>query len=300
MEVINKEVNSTKELFKTLNIKDDVISIEQKKFFFDKGYIILPPTDLIKKNLKRLNELTENLIIKEGLRGGWEGREKYYKEGKPYEANADRLGNLIEKDIIFGELLLIPEILMLAYEVIKGDMKVGSLNFRNPHKNFGEQVIHSDGMPRKSTKDSFNGVVGYIYLDDATIENGATRIIPGSHKKIGWPDHYINTKVRHKNEIRAVAEKGSIVAFNLNTWHAGAKNINGKPRKTIFMQIRKRDQEQLLNYKKYLSKETKKKLNECQKYLLSIRDIDPTQKGESVSMTNVFKKRFGKKMKLVL
>ena len=41
MEVINKEINSTKELFKTLNIKDDVLSIEQKKFFFDKGYLIL-------------------------------------------------------------------------------------------------------------------------------------------------------------------------------------------------------------------------------------------------------------------
>ena len=74
-------------------------------------------------------------------------------------------------------------------------------------------------------------------------------------------DKCFQETIRQKNEIIAVAEKGSIVAFNLNTWHAGAKNINGKPRKTIFMQLRKRDQEQLLNYKKYLSKQTKKKLN---------------------------------------
>ena len=101
MEVINKEIDSTKELFRTLNIKDDVLSIEQKKFISDKGYLIIPPTDFIKKILKRLNELTTNLIIKEGPRGGWEGKEKHYKERKPFEANADRLGNLIEKDIIF-------------------------------------------------------------------------------------------------------------------------------------------------------------------------------------------------------
>ena len=107
-------------------------------------------------------------------------------------------------------------------------------------------------------------------------------------------DKCFQETIRQKNEISAVAEKGSIVAFNLNTWHAGAKNINGKPRKTIFMQIKKRDQEQLLNYKKYLSKETKKKLNECQKYLLSIRDIDPTQKEDSVSITNSYMKQFGK------
>ena len=121
-----------------------------------------------------------------------------------------------------------------------------------------------------------------------------TIIIPNTHKKIGWPDNYINTNERKKNEIRAIAEAGSIVAFNLNTWHAGAKNINGKPRKTIFIQIKKRDQEQLLNYKKFLSQETKKKLNECQKYLLSIRDIDPTQKEDSVSIGNFYKKQFGK------
>ena len=59
--------------------------------------------------------------------------------------------------------------------------------------------------------------------------------------------------------------------FNLNTWHAGAENTNGKPRKTIFIQIKKRDEGQLLNYKKFLSKKTKMKLNEAQKYLLAIR-----------------------------
>ena len=121
-----------------------------------------------------------------------------------------------------------------------------------------------------------------------------TIIIPNTHKKIGWPDNYINTNERKKNEIRAIAEAGSIVAFNLNTWRAGAKNINGKPRKTIFIQIKKRNQGQLLNYKKFLSQETKKKLNECQKYLLSIRDIDPTQKEDSVSIGNFYKKQFGK------
>ena len=107
-------------------------------------------------------------------------------------------------------------------------------------------------------------------------------------------DKCFQETIRQKNEILAVAEKGSIVAFNLNTWHAGAKNINGKPRKTIFIQIKKRNQGQLLNYKKFLSQETKKKLNECQKYLLSIRDIDPTQKEDSVSVGNFYKKQFGK------
>ena len=73
----------------------------------------------------------------------------------------------------------------------------------------------------------------------STKDNGATRIIPKTHKKTGWPDDYIDTNKIQKNEIRAEAKAGSIVILNLNTWHAGAKNINGKPRKTIFIQIKK-------------------------------------------------------------
>ena len=69
--------------------------------------------------------------------------------------------------------------------------------------------------------------------------------------KNGWPDNYINTNEQQKNEIRAETEAGSIVILNLNTWHAGAKNENGKPRKTIFIQIKNRDEGQLLNYKNF-------------------------------------------------
>ena len=55
-----------------------------------------------------------------------------------------------------------------------------------------------------------------------------------------------------------------------------------QPRKTIFLQIKRRDQPQLINYKKYLSKKTKNNLNELQKYLLAVRDCDTTQKEDSV------------------
>ena len=210
-------------------------------------------------------KLQINLSSWREIRADGKEKKNIIKKGKYFETNCDRLGNLIEKDLIFGELIKIPEILCAAHEVIQDELKVGGLNFRNPHKGYGEQAIHIDGIPRQSTKEKFHGVVCYIYLDNATKENGATRIIPKTHKKIGWPDDYINTNERHKDEIRVETEAGSIVVFNLNTWHAGAENTNGKPRKTIFIQIKKRDEGQLLNYKKFLSKKTKMKLNEGSK-----------------------------------
>ena len=130
----------------------------------------------------------------------------------------------------------------------------------------------------KKKTENFSGIVAYLYLDDSNVENGAVRIVPKSHKKLGWPDDYIDTTKRFKDEIRGEVKAGSIIIINLNTWHAGAINKSGADRKTMFLQIKRRDEPQLLNYKKFLSENTKKQLNEEKKYLLAIRDVDTTQK----------------------
>jgi len=294
MNLASKQIESTKDLFNKLSINENTLSKDQKKFINENGFLVLPPPKFIKKNLEKLNQIVSDLIKKEGIKGGWEGKEENYREGKPFEPNADRLGNLIEKDKIFADLILIPEILAVAHEVIRDDIKVGGLNLRNPHKDHGKQALHIDCFPRNKIDNPFSGVVCYIFLDESTIENGATRIIPKTHKKLGWPDDYINTSEEQKNEYRAVVEMGSVIILNLNTWHGGAQNFNGKPRKTIFIQIKKRAEQQLLNYKKYLSQNTKDKLTKSQKYLLGIRDQDPTQKSNSYSVGAEYRRLFGK------
>ena len=296
------EIKNVADLFKNLNISENSLSVDSKSFLHQNGYLIVPPTKFIKTNLKNLNKITSDLILKEGHKGGWEGKEKYYVKNRPFEpvtadsfeVGADRLGNLVEKHNLFGKLILIPEILMAAKEVIKDEFKISGLNLRNPKKNFGEQAYHIDWLPRKKESEGYSGIVCYIYLEDSNLENGATRIIPGTHKFLGWPDEHIDTSIKHKDEIRAVVPAGTIIIANLNTWHAGAKNISGKSRKTIFLQIKKRNEPALLNYKKFLSEKTKNTLSEAQKYLLSIREIDFTQKEDSVGPGDMYRKIYGK------
>ena len=40
-----------------------------------------------------------------------------------------------------------------------------------------------------------------VFFDDTSKENGATRLIPGSHKKLGWPNKYININKKNKKRI---------------------------------------------------------------------------------------------------
>ena len=178
-------ITSTKSLFKEMNISKDILTANQKKQLDKQGYIVFKSIPFMKKNVKKMRDITKKLISKEGDKGGWEGKEKYYVKGKLFEKGTNRLGNLINKSKVFGELMLIPEILSSAYTVINSNLKVAGLNFRNPLKNSGKQRLHMDWKPRKKMNEKFAGVVCFIFLDDANKKNGALRVVPGSHKKLG-------------------------------------------------------------------------------------------------------------------
>ena len=86
------------------------------------------------KVLKKLNTISKEFIKKERTKGGWEGKEKYYKNGKEFDPGNNRLGNLIDKNKLFKELIKIPEILVAANTVIQSKFKVCGLNLRDPKK----------------------------------------------------------------------------------------------------------------------------------------------------------------------
>ena len=241
------------------------------------GFIIIEQSNYMKKNLSKLRKKSKLLIKLEKDKGGWEGKEKYFKKGKKFESGADRLGSLVSKGSEFLGLIRIPEILDAAHHVTNDEIKICGLNLRNPTKNLGKQSVHIDGFPRNKRKDKYAGIVAFIYLDDTKLENGAMRIVPGSHKKLGWPDDHIDIHKKLKNEQRLILKAGSIVIANLNIWHAGATNYSGDLRRVIMLNIKNRNYDQLLNYKKYLTKEFKKKLSIRDKYLLAVRKEDPDQ-----------------------
>ena len=97
--------------------------------------------------------------------------------------------------------------------------------------------------------------------------------------------------------IRINVKAGTMVIANLNLWHGGSKNISGKPRKMIMINIKRRNLPQLINYKKYLNKNTKKSLNNSQKYLLAVRKNDKLQKANSVGVGKYYKGNFYLKKK---
>lgn len=83
-----------------------------------------------------------------------------------------------------------------------------------------------------------------IMLDDFTIENGGTYLLPKSHLEERKPtdEEFFN------NAIQATGTKGDILIFNANVWHAAAPNTTQNGRKAIPFTISRSFMKQLLDY----------------------------------------------------
>ena len=120
-----------------------------------------------------------------------------------------------------------------------------------------------------------------MYLEDSTKQNGATKLVPKSHKILGYPAEHTNPFKPHEKEIQLEAEAGSILILNANIWHRGGDNITGQKRGVLAVDYRSRDLKQLLNLYLYIDKDVRKEFNEVEKYLFGLRETDARQNEKS-------------------
>ena len=139
----------------------------------------------------------------------------------------------------------------------------------------GEQPWHIDWMPRKKLGDPVRSALISLLLDDYTIENGTTKVVPGSHKFFKQPSDDGYFLQDHPQQRFIIAPKGSLLIYDVNLWHCGTKNKNGKKRRHLNINYRDRIVWQQINFKKTLSQDMKNQLNSAEKYLLKIRNEDP-------------------------
>jgi ectoine hydroxylase-related dioxygenase (phytanoyl-CoA dioxygenase family) len=214
-----------------------------------------------------LNEMrarVEQLLEEEGAAAGSEFKT---------EENARRLANLVDKGEVFREAISRPEVLELVESVLGENFKLSSLNMRSANpRSSSVQPFHVDMglLPDEKGYAVCNCV---WMLDDFTLENGALRVIPGSHKWGKKPqdemaDHYAS----HPQELLVTGRAGTVVVMNAHAWHGGTANRTDKERRALHSFFCRHDIPQQQYQKKLLRAETQSALDEKLRRILAIDD----------------------------
>ncbi|MGH9583776.1 MAG: phytanoyl-CoA dioxygenase family protein [Bryobacteraceae bacterium] len=227
------------------------------------GYVVLEnflEPDVLSQVRNRVEELYEA----EGENAGAEFR---------MELGSRRLANLVDKGEIFERLISMPGILELVGHVLGSRFKLSSFNARSANSKGSEaQPLHCDAAAIPDANGFW--VCNTIWLlDDFTPRNGATRVIPGSHKWQKLPQQVLaDPAAAHPQEVLITAGAGSVVVMNTHAWHGGTANHTANHRRALHAFYCRFDKPQQQYQKRLLRQETQARLSPEVRRLLALDD----------------------------
>lgn len=227
------------------------------------GFLILE--DFMSSDfLHALRARVEELFVEEGDRAGAEFKQ---------EEQTRRLANLVDKGEIFERAISRPEILERVRHVLGPRMKLSSLNVRsaNPHSTW-VQPLHCDmgAIPDEHGYWVCNTV---WMLDDFTPENGALRVVPGSHRWGKLPQQELeNPAAPHADEVLVTGKAGTVVVMNSHMWHGGTANRTERPRCAMHGFYARWDKPQQQYQKQLLRRDVQQRLSATLRDLLALDD----------------------------
>jgi ectoine hydroxylase-related dioxygenase (phytanoyl-CoA dioxygenase family) len=242
-----------------LGVTGATLDAETRERLDRDGYVPLPGV-LSGGQLTAIRARLAELLAAEGDQAGIEVHQ---------EAGADRLADLVNKGPMFQACFTDPRVLACVAHVL-GDFKLSSLNFRAALPGHGRQSLHADfGGPVPAA--GYQVCNSVWLLDDFTAGNGATRVVPGSHRN-GRParEALADPAAAHPDEVRLIAPAGTVVVFNSHLWHGGTENGSDRPRRALHSYFTRRANGQQLDQQKYLRPETRAWLSPAARFILDV------------------------------
>ena len=105
-----------------------------------------------------------------------------------------------------------------------------------------------------------------IPLDVCSVESGATAYIPGSQKKL----HYPNQKNDFSNKQQMIANPGDLVFFNGNCWHGASPNQSDNQRAALLIEFLPKYIKPVEDLITYLDEDFKKNSDDKVRQLLGL------------------------------
>jgi len=147
----------------------------------------------------------------------------------PVPRGADWRHSQLDLDPRVQGVCRLPELLAVVGALIGARFFLAQVEGREPLTGGGQQSLHRD-MSAERPGDTVNAIA---YFDDYGPANGATRLVPGSHRPASAGPSF-----DFGDESQAVQLQGSagdILVFDADLVHAGTRNPTGARRRSILI-----------------------------------------------------------------
>jgi ectoine hydroxylase-related dioxygenase (phytanoyl-CoA dioxygenase family) len=157
-----------------------------------------------------------------------------------------RIYNLLARGKVFEAIPEHPSVLPIVDRVLDPGCLISSLSSIAIGPGEDAQPLHADDqyipLPRPHVPIVCNTIWA---LTDFTSDNGATRLVPGSHVSEGIPE-----LGRAYDTVAAEMPRGSVLVYNGSLWHGGGANRTGDRRLGVAMNycagwVRQQENQQL-------------------------------------------------------
>jgi ectoine hydroxylase-related dioxygenase (phytanoyl-CoA dioxygenase family) len=167
--------------------------------------------------------------------------------GNDFEgAHTIRIYNLLVHGQLYEQIPVHPAVLPVVEQVLDSGCLISSLSSISIDPGETAQPIHADDQLIPLDKPHRPVVCNTMWaLTDFTEANGATRIVPGSHRSDRSPEYG-----RHHDSIPAEMPRGSVLVWHGSLWHGGGANTSAARRVGIAMNycagfVRQQENQQL-------------------------------------------------------
>lgn len=211
--------------------------------------------------------------------------------GTPKRDERDKiLYNLQNKSFEFIKLITNKRILNIAkyflndpyYRFIESTKPNFNLLYLNARSSGNKLDLHIDThLPFKG--DRTNMMQFVILLENSTIENGCTLVVPGSHKSGKFSDR------KSKKKLTITGNPGDLIIWDSRLWHGTCENLTNKTRWAVVITYGAWWLKPMMDITKSLPNHIYKKCTKVQKQILGFCAIPPKTEFERINTKTGYK-----------
>ena len=179
----------------------------------EQGFAVIPDV-FSPDEVERLRAATEEVFAREGASTA-HGQVRFSY-------------NLTNKHATFRETVQHPLLMEIMAALLGDDFILAALNAHGSNAGAPRQFLHRDDMLDRRIP--FPTHINSMWmLDDFTPENGATRVVPGSHL---WDEKPVTDTV-YPQETQATGTAGSVAVFDSRLFHSREANRSASQRRGV-------------------------------------------------------------------